>query len=338
MREILRVVYGSHLFGTEIEGSDLDCKVVYIPSPENILLQRTRHLSEEEQQEAAGRLTKLIDVRGPNLDIEYITLQRFLDLLTQGQTLALDMFFAPEEAHIGDAASEWLSIKANAQHFISSDTALFLSFAESQLRKYEDRSDRLGALEAATAFFQSMAALHNPTARVAEVQPSLMGLMCEYPTDLMSVAKIESPGRQMEVVHFECCGKKVPFGASLKEAASIYRRAGRKYGERVRKSQSMGGTDWKALYHAVRIVREAEELLLTGKIIFPRPEAKLLLSIRSGTIDRARVLSEIEVGLKAVKMAEPLTNLRKTPDRERAEGLTAAFYRSEILRHGSMHL
>ena len=45
MREIVRMVYGSHLFGTNIESSDRDFKSIFLPSARTILLQKVRHVA-----------------------------------------------------------------------------------------------------------------------------------------------------------------------------------------------------------------------------------------------------------------------------------------------------
>jgi hypothetical protein len=120
-------------------------------------------------------------------------------------------------------------------------------------------------------------------------------------------------------------------GATVKEAANIYQKASEFYGKRVRLAQQMGGQDWKAMSHAVRIVREAEELLLGGKITFPRPEAKLLLQIRKGELPHGKVLELIETGLEIVELARLATDLPEQPDYDYADQLVASCYRSRVL-------
>lgn len=72
------------------------------------------------------------------------------------------------------------------------------------------------------------------------------------------------------------------------------------------------GVDWKALMHAVRICNQAEELLLTGNITFPRPESKELLRIRGGELPYKRVAEMIEHGLERVVEAESVSSLPET--------------------------
>ena len=42
MNQIVRIEFGSHLYGTATESSDHDYKSVYIPSAKDILLQRVK--------------------------------------------------------------------------------------------------------------------------------------------------------------------------------------------------------------------------------------------------------------------------------------------------------
>jgi len=318
------MVYGSHLFGTNIESSDRDFKVVCLPSAEDILLQKVkkvRHngLSKERNQPEQE-------------DVEFLSLQHYLKMLCEGQTMAVDMAFVPEEYYVaGSLGPEWYAIRSNMGRFIHSNVTAFASFALSQARRYSVKADRLDALEAAHGFFAAMEDLHGPSTKVTEVRMDLMGMACEHSREVMGFPRIINPSRNgVGIEHFECCDRKVPMGATVKEAANIYRKATEFYGKRARLAQQMGGQDWKAMSHAVRVVREAEELLLDGKITFPRPEANLLLQVRKGELAHEEVMSLIEEGLERVNDAKLKTDLPEQPDYDYADELVKSFYRSQI--------
>jgi len=78
------------------------------------------------------------------------------------------------------------------------------------------------------------------------------------------------------------CGKKMPFTSSIKSAREIAQRLVNDYGQRALQAERSEGIDWKALSHAVRVGREALELLHTGKITLPLPYAAEILAIKQG--------------------------------------------------------
>jgi len=82
--------FGSHLYGTDTPQSDLDVEGVYLPDAHDILLQRVKETIETGTSKARGDKTAPGDV-----EREVYSLQRYLELLAEGQTIALDMLFAP---------------------------------------------------------------------------------------------------------------------------------------------------------------------------------------------------------------------------------------------------
>jgi len=319
------MVYGSHLFGTNVETSDRDFKSVCLPSASDILLQKVKKVRHNGPSEERNQPEQE--------DIEFMSLQHYLKMLCEGQTVAVDMAFVPDSYYAeGTRGPEWYAVQNNLGRFIHSNVATFTSFAMSQVRRYSVKVERLSAAEAAQGFFEAMSDLHGTQTKVGEVRMDLMGLACQHPKEIMGFPTIVNPARAGHslVEHFECCDRKVPMGATVKEAAGIYRKVTTFYGKRAKLAQQMGGQDWKALMHAVRIVSEAEELLLRGKITFPRPEANLLLQIRKGELPHQKVMSLIESGLERVDLAQIATDLPEQPDYDYADELVKSFYRSQI--------
>ncbi len=90
---IVEMRFGAHLYGTDTATSDLDLKGVYLPSARDILLQRAAAATPSGDRKAAGARNAPGDV-----DRELYSLQRYLELLAEGHTVALDMLFAPDWA------------------------------------------------------------------------------------------------------------------------------------------------------------------------------------------------------------------------------------------------
>lgn len=90
MTNIVTIKFGSHLYGTSTPASDLDYKSIFIPTVEAILLQSVKDIISITPEKAVGERNKPGDI-----DREYFSVQRYLHLLAEGQTVALDMLFAP---------------------------------------------------------------------------------------------------------------------------------------------------------------------------------------------------------------------------------------------------
>jgi hypothetical protein len=112
----------------------------------------------------------------------------------------------------------------------------------------------------------------------------------------------------------------------IDRVAELYEGLWQRYGARSRAAMNNEGVDWKALMHAVRICDQAHELLATGHVTFPRPNAANLLQIRLGLRPYAEVAEQIEAGMKGLDGAMETSALRAQPDRKWAERLVLLTY------------
>src|SRR6516162_8798992 len=114
MKLIVEMRFGSHLYGTTTPLSDLDYKGVYIPDARDILLQRVRRSVSQSRPKALGEKNSAGDV-----DRELYSLQRFLELLAEGQTVALDMLFAPDAVMLRQPEPVWHEIQSNSYRLVT---------------------------------------------------------------------------------------------------------------------------------------------------------------------------------------------------------------------------
>ena len=123
MKLIVEMRFGSHLYGTATPLSDLDYKGVYIPDARDILLQRVRDTISQSRPKAPGEKNAAGDV-----DREIYGLQRYLELLSEGQTVALDMLFAPDAVMVSEPGPEWREIQANSDRLVTRRAASFVRY------------------------------------------------------------------------------------------------------------------------------------------------------------------------------------------------------------------
>jgi hypothetical protein len=328
VREIVTILCGSHLYGCDLDTSDRDYKVVYIPSAPSILLQHGDRLEEGDILAAVTRIKKLMRQAGLSIskspDVEFLSVRQYMKLVCQGQTNAMDMLFAPREFYLGKPEAEWLVIQGLAPRWISKNSASFVGYCRDQVKKYSVKQDRFQSVEAIVNYLH---AVDDRTMRLNEL-PDLHAYVAGNPHSEM-VMKETAHGAQLD--HLSVCQTMIPVTATVKVALETYERKLKEYGERVRANEQMGDKDWKSLYHAVRVAYEAIELMETGKIILPRPERSLLKAIRLGKIPFDRVQAMVEENLSLVEQAVAKSALPEQPDWAHADRLVATFHRGAVL-------
>jgi hypothetical protein len=298
---------GSHLYGTAMAASDLDLKGVYLPTAEEILLQRVRPNIGQGPAKGEGSRNRAGDV-----DVEIFSLDRYLALLAAGQTIALDMLFAPDAVLLRPPAPLWSELRANAHRLVTRRAGGFLSYAKRQAALFGIKGSRLAGARKALELLDAAVARHGGTAKLAMAAFELQALAAREE----HVAVVDLPTASGGTLrHLDLGGRKVLFSASLARARDLAAHVVASYGRRALEAERNEGVDWKALSHAVRVGRQALELLTTGRIGFPLACAPHLLAIKRGELDYETVAAEIEALVADIETAAASSALPEEPDR-----------------------
>jgi hypothetical protein len=320
---IVEMRTGSHLHGTATAQSDLDLKAVYLPDATDILLQRVRPSVSAARAKQRGERNRPDDV-----DREAYSLHRYLALLAEGQSIAIDMLFAPDWAMTMPAAPLWREIQAESGRLVSRRASSFLRYCRQQANKYGIKGSRVAAARQALALLAAAEARHGTTAPLETIAADLAEL-----ARLEHVALVDRPMPGGAAIrHLELCGRQVSFRASLKTAREIAERLVEAYGQRALQAERDEGVDWKALAHAVRVGHSALELLASGRLAFPLATAPRLRAIRAAAVPYAEVAAEIERLLGEVEAAAAASPLPAAPDQGLIEALVRQAYREQVLQ------
>lgn len=319
---IMATAFGSHLYGTDTPASDRDCKAVRIPSAREILLQRVvPTITDNTKSDGAAKNT------AGDVDRETWALHQFFKLVSEGQTVAMDALFSPPSAWVRVPHPIWCEVVAYRHRLVSSKAASFLGYCRQQANKYGVKGSRMAAADAVGTALGKIH-LRKPFAKLGDVSAALESMFAGM--EHVEFVDIPTPSGGA-VRHMSVCGRKAPYTASLKSAAEIFDRLYEAYGARARAAKNNEGVDWKALSHAVRVGRQALELLATGIMTFPRPEAAHLVAIKTGALSYAQVAEEIEGLLVEVEEAARRSPLPAEPDHAFMEELTVRAYRSAVV-------
>jgi len=322
-RTIIKMHFGSTLYGTATPASDVDYKSIFVPSARSILLQNAPRTINHSRPKGIGEKNYAGEV-----DEEQISIQQFLKLAAEWQTMALDMLFAPESAFVDEPSWEWREIIANRHRLLTRKSAAFIGYAKTQSNKYGIRGSRVAASRSALAFLEKAMSDHGSTAKLQIVSDGVLKMTAE--TEHMALLEDVTPHGQT-VQLWEVCDRKMPFTASIKNARDIMQRVVDEYGRRALMAETQQGVDWKALSHAVRVGEEAVELLSTGHVTFPLPNAAHIVDIKLGKLLYQDVAAEIEGLLERVQQAAAESTLPDEPDHEWIAAFVEYVHQSQIL-------
>jgi hypothetical protein len=265
-------LFGSTLYGTESPGkSDVDARGIFLPSLESLIVNAAPKSLHFSTGDGARR-----NMAG-DADIDLWSVQHWLlKLLPAGDTGALDLLFSPSHAACTLYRHPVLdAVFANPLRLMDTGKGrAYAAYSLGQAKKYGIKGSRVGALKTVRQWLRE----HCP-------EPAAHERLGDY-LDAMADSCANSPYCSVEEVQGEkalqLCGKLHIASVRMPELLRRVEADMRRYGARAEAAERNQGLDFKALSHALRALDQMEELLQTGKIIFPLKNRAELLAVKEG--------------------------------------------------------
>jgi|MudIll2142460700_1097286.scaffolds.fasta_scaffold52109_2 hypothetical protein len=289
---VVRMKFGSHLYGIATSDSDIDYKGVFLPSKEQILLGRIPKCHSWSTGEGVSKN------RPGDVDVETYSLHYFIMMACEGQMVALDMLHAPDSL-IVESSDIWKSIVGQRHRFYTKSLKTLISYARRQAAKYGIKGSRLNA----TATVLGLLKAEDPSHALRSIWNKLP--LNEYCFE----SGIDPQGLR----RYQVCGKQFQESAAIGYVAPVLEKFCEEYGKRARLAAENRNIDWKAVSHALRAAFQIKEILTSATVTFPLKEAEFLLQVKEGSLDYltevAPVLEKImeEVEKLAVESVLPET-------------------------------
>lgn len=261
---IVKMKFGSHLYGTATAHSDVDYKGVFLPTREEVLLGKIPKCHNYTSGAEGTKNTK------DDIDIELYSLHYFIKLACDGQTVAMDMLHAPQDMLI-ESSPIWKAIVENREKFYTKNLKSFINYARRQASKYGIKGSRLSVVRTVLDLLEK----EDPSKKMREIWDELPELEHCY-----HVAPNPDGMKQYQV-----CGKYFQESAAIGYVIPVLQKFCNDYGGRARQASENKNIDWKAVSHALRSAYQTKEILTCKSITFPLKEAELLREVKEGKMD-----------------------------------------------------
>jgi len=329
---IAKFVTGSHLYGNATEHSDIDIRGVFIPSEKYFygFLDRVEQLQDYSEN-----------------DIELIEIRKFLLLALNSNPNIIEFLFIPLDQCL-EYTKEWERIIEARKYFVSTKCRwTFSGYAHSQFKRIQrhrgwllnppkkkperedfglpvDRSllpkDQIGAFNRLLALYMGQVGkLHPLREQLEEMQETIDYISVAQQLDNMdykAVKKLIPVSDNM----LEVLDKEKAYGNSLREWTQYQEWKKNRNPERAI-LEAKYGYDSKHASHLSRLFSECKELLTTGKITFPRPDAKFITDIRNGVYTYEQIMEFVKNYDEQFKDLYLSSNLPREPNRVKVNEL-----------------
>jgi hypothetical protein len=262
---MMATLYGSRLYGTSIETSDYDVRGIYVPTLSECVLNRIQDVKTENVKFDSCPLAN---------DTQMYSIQRFLSLASQGQSVAIEMLCSTNLVALNDDYSSWWNhLRESRKFFFSKKMYAFLGYSKSMSQKYSARAERLNEVLPVLALLKAA----NPELTLSSVYDQL-------PESTNTGKSINTSSRAADNRVYNVCGRQLQVTVKISHALEVIQNIQDSYGERV-KGAKEGNIDYKALSHAFRVAYQCESIVKNGDLQFPLPQADYLRDMRLGKIN-----------------------------------------------------
>jgi predicted nucleotidyltransferase len=293
---------GSHFFDLNSPNSDTDYRGIYMPSKQEFYEGEGRRRFWERKTTPGNRT----GVRNSKDDVDFYLFSYtfFLELLGRGDFNCLELLHAPQDKIIIDSP-EMQYLTSIRKNLIVNDISAFLGFIKKEYKRY---GVNIHHYEAQQNFYDFLIKF-NPHTRLKDI----WGEIKEYAKNDNQIVFTESFTGKKEMV------------PTLKLAQRLYQNTVRvdyvtkalkqrfdTYGHR-QKSMAVSGKEFKGLYHALRLIYEANDIFDYGEMQLPfSPERhQMLRNIKDGNIEQEELFNLIDSEIDRLYNREKETTSNK---------------------------
>lgn len=295
---ILLFKAGSHFFDLNGPASDTDYRGLYIDSYQDSYDSSCKGYQIDYKTKIGGGKNTSEDT-----DFTLFSLTTFIRLLKQGDFNSMEMLFAPEEKILYSTPIYW-EIRNNRSKYLINDVSSFLGFVKKEYKRYGVNIFHYDIQKKFIEFVSQFPIKDRMSKHWDEI--------CKYAIDTegvgISKTKVNNSDFTKEIPAIVVAQRLYPYSATIEYVVGEIGIVNSRYGHR-QKSMASSGVEFKGLYHALRCIYEANDLLDYGelKIPFDKERHDTLRKIKNGEVDQTWLFDLIDRELKELSIREKYT-------------------------------
>jgi len=261
MKKLFQTLYGSSLYGTATANSDIDIKVIILPSLDDLLLGISPKNKVKNNNKKFGEKNT-----AENIDIEEIPLHMFAKDFMEGQSYAIELAFAVECVDAEQAIYDGRFPKFVSElrsKFLTSNIFAICGYSLHQANLYSDKGDRLCAAFEAEKLYSEFPLLDKISDHSENFNKEANIVQNKFPKYFQVTEYAVDATKTVMRPCVKLLEKTLPYSNTFETNLATIKKQIGKFGTRA-KAASLSGADWKAISHSLRIVNEGIELL-SGK-------------------------------------------------------------------------
>lgn len=275
---IVKIKFGSTLYGTADEQSDIDNKIIFLPNIDNLLLGKVPRNFVKKDSAPNSKMN------AGEEEIEYIPLQRFAIDFFEGQSYAYELAFALEKSDNYEFLADvqcstfFYFLDELKSIFLTKDISHMVGYAIHQSQVYGVKGERLNAVEKLLNFLKTV---EKP--KTTKLKDIVIPLDCV--NAYVRYAYIKGSNTEYaNQLALQVNNRYYHVSEKIQNLITNFEKLFDKYGHRAKKAQE-NEVDWKALSHAIRIVFQANEILTKEHLTFPLEIADVLRDVKRGRVE-----------------------------------------------------
>ena len=296
--------YGSKLYGTDNENSDVDIKGIFISSLDDLILKK------DKKQVSYSSGNKNEKNSKDDIDITIYSLHYFLELLQKGETGALDLLFSMYRDDTVILKNNIDIIIRNKDNLISKNSQAFIGYALNQAAKYGIKGSRLGDVMRFREYLNKFQ--NNDRLEI-----------CDFDLEEFKYISFEIKNG---LKYISILGKLYGLHFTVENLKNICDETINAFGSRTK--DSVNGVDYKALSHALRVVDEMLELSRNKFITFPLENSEYIKKVKGANEPLEIVLEKIREGIDCVEVNLEKSDLPNKVEDKIIENIILEYYKN----------
>jgi len=291
MNIVCEMLFGSHLYGLDTPNSDKDYKGIILPAKRQLLLGQTCFHVDESTNKNASKNTK------DDIDKTYYSLQYFVNLACQGETIAVDLLHGSDDKVIINS-DIWKFLVDNRSKFYTKNMKAYVGYVRKQAAKYGAKGSRLAEIERVLNI--AKCASDEYTVGDLDISESDVVKWIDYKDNH----------------YLEVCGSKYQDNLKISFLKRDLQNHFDKYGERTKLARENKNVDFKSISHAIRVGYATRDIFLHGDFSYPLKETKFILDVKQGKMDFNVIEPLLASLVEEVTLLAQNSNYPETVDRQ----------------------